>query len=65
VGLVLFGFNLWIPTNLRRLGFAEVTADRILRDSALIGFPFTFVAAWMYGFCAARIRSAVVTPCIA
>jgi putative MFS transporter len=50
IGLVLFGFNLWIPTNLRRLGFAEVTADRILRDSALIGFPFTFVAAWMYGF---------------
>jgi len=50
VGFVLFGFNLWIPTNLRRLGFAEVTADRILRDSALIGFPFTFVAAWMYGF---------------
>jgi putative MFS transporter len=48
-GLVLFGFNLWIPSNLRKLGFAEVTADRILRDSALIGFPFTFVIAWMYG----------------
>jgi putative MFS transporter len=54
VGLVLFGFNLWIPTNLRRLGFAEVTADRILRDSALIGFPFTFVVAWMYGFWSSR-----------
>src|SRR5260221_3636191 len=50
VGLVLFGFNLWIPSNLRKLGFNEVTADRILRDSALIGFPFTFVIAWMYGF---------------
>src|SRR5204863_2620535 len=50
VGLVLFGFNLWIPSNLRKLGFNEVTADRILRDSALIGFPFTFVVAWMYGF---------------
>jgi MFS transporter, putative metabolite:H+ symporter len=50
VGLVLFGFNLWIPSNLRRLGFTEVSADRILRDSALIGFPFTFVVAWMYGF---------------
>jgi putative MFS transporter len=50
VGLVLFGFNLWIPTNLRKLGFTEVTADRILRDSALIGFPFSFVVAWMYGF---------------
>jgi putative MFS transporter len=49
-GLVLFGFNLWIPSNLRKLGFAEVTADRILRDSALIGFPFTFLIAWMYGF---------------
>jgi putative MFS transporter len=50
IGLVLFGFNLWIPSNLRKLGFAEVTADRILRDSALIGFPFTFLVAWMYGF---------------
>ena len=50
VGLVLFGFNLWIPSNLRKLGFAEVTADRILRDSALIGFPFTFLIAWIYGF---------------
>lgn len=49
-GLVLFGFNLWIPSNLRRLGFTEVTADRMLRDSALIGLPFTFVIAWLYGF---------------
>lgn len=47
-GLVLFGFNLWIPTNLRKLGFTE--ADAILRNSALIGFPLTFVVAWMYGF---------------
>jgi putative MFS transporter len=47
-GLVLFGFNLWIPSNLRKLGFTE--ADAILRNSALIGFPLTFVVAWMYGF---------------
>jgi putative MFS transporter len=50
VGLVLFGFNLWIPTNLLKLGFSEVTADRLLRDAALIGFPFTLVIALMYGF---------------
>ncbi len=50
VGLVLFGFNLWIPTNLLKLGFSEVTADRLLRDAAIIGFPFTFAAALMYGF---------------
>ncbi len=47
-GLVLFGFNLWIPTNLRKLGFAE--ADAILRNAALMGFPLTFAVAWLYGF---------------
>jgi MFS transporter, putative metabolite:H+ symporter len=50
VGLVLFGFNLWIPTNLVKLGFAEGAADRLLSAAALIGFPFTFLVAWMYGF---------------
>lgn len=50
VGLVTFGFQLWIPSNLQKLGFTEVTSDRILRDSALIGFPATFLIAWMYGF---------------
>jgi len=61
VGLVLFGFNLWIPSNLRKLGFAEVTADRILRDSALIGFPFTFAVAWMYGFWSSKKTIIVLT----
>jgi MFS transporter, putative metabolite:H+ symporter len=51
-GLVLFGFNLWIPTNLRKLGFTE--ADAILRNAALMGFPFTFLVAWMYGFWSSR-----------
>src|SRR5207244_6590961 len=47
-GLVLFGFNLWIPTNLRRLGVTE--SDAILRNASLMGLPLTFVVAWMYGF---------------
>jgi len=47
-GLVLFGFNLWIPTNLRKLGFTE--SDAILRNAALMGFPLTFLVAWLYGF---------------
>jgi putative MFS transporter len=50
VGLVTFGFQLWIPTNLQKLGFNQVTSDKILRDSSLIGFPATFIVAWMYGF---------------
>jgi MFS transporter, putative metabolite:H+ symporter len=47
-GLVLFGFNLWIPSNLRKLGYTD--ADAILRNSALMGFPLNFLVAWMYGF---------------
>lgn len=49
-GLVSFGFQLWIPTNLQKLGFDQVTSSTVLRDSALIGFPATFVVAWLYGF---------------
>ncbi len=49
VGLVTFGFQLWIPSNLQRLGYTEVSANRILRDSALIGFPLNFGVAWLYG----------------
>lgn len=53
-GLVSFGFQLWIPSNLQKLGFEGVTADRILRDSALIGFPLNFAVAWMYGVWSSR-----------
>lgn len=49
VGLVTFGFQLWIPTNLQRLGLDQVTSATVLRDSALLGFPSTFVIAWLYG----------------
>ncbi len=50
VGLVTFGFQLWIPSNLQRLGLDEVSSATVLRDSALLGFPATFVIAWLYGF---------------
>jgi putative MFS transporter len=50
VGLVTFGFQLWIPSNLLSLGFDEVTSATILRDSALLGLPATFIVAWLYGF---------------
>jgi MFS transporter, putative metabolite:H+ symporter len=61
IGLVLFGFNLWIPMNLLKLGFAEVTADRLLRDAALIGFPFTLVVALMYGFWSSKKTVTLMT----
>jgi MFS transporter, putative metabolite:H+ symporter len=48
IGLVVYGFQLWLPTNLRHLGYGGVTADRVLRDSALIGFPLNFLVAYAY-----------------
>ena len=58
-GLVLFGFNLWIPSNLRKLGYTD--ADAILRNSAMMGFPLTFVVAWMYGFWSSRKTIIAIT----
>jgi len=50
VGLMTYGFQMWIPTNLQHLGFTAQTADKILRDSALIGFLLTIPVALLYGF---------------
>ena len=58
-GLVLFGFNLWMPSNLRALGYPD--ADAILRNSALMGFPLTFLVAWMYGFWSSRKTIILIT----
>ena len=50
IGMVQFGFMQWIPLNLQNLGLKEVDSFRVLRDSALIGFPLNFPIAWLYGF---------------
>jgi MFS transporter, putative metabolite:H+ symporter len=54
IGMVQYGFQQWIPSNLQKLGFKEATASKILRDSALIGFPLNFPIAWLYGFWSGR-----------
>ena len=50
VGLVTYGFQLWIPSNLQHLGFSSVNSDYVVRNAALVGLPLSFIAAWMYGF---------------
>lgn len=50
IGLLTFGFQLWVPTNLQRLGLTEVSSDYVLRDSALLGLPLTVLVALLYGF---------------
>lgn len=53
-GLVTFGFQLWIPTNLQHLGFTAVNSDYTVRNAALIGLPFIVVVALLYGFWSTR-----------
>ena len=53
-GLVTYGFQLWIPTNLQKLGFTDVSSTDILRDSALIGLPITLAVAYLYAFWSTR-----------
>lgn len=54
IGVVQYGFQQWIPSNLQKLGYGEVDASRILRDSALIGFPLNVPVALLYGFWSSR-----------
>jgi MFS transporter, putative metabolite:H+ symporter len=50
VGLLTYGFQFWVPTNLQHLGLTAVSSDYVLRNSALIGLPLTVVVALLYGF---------------
>src|SRR6266511_3198544 len=54
IDIVQFGFQQWIPSNLQKLGITSVNSAKILRDSALIGFPLNFPIAWAYGFWSAK-----------
>ncbi|MBF8185585.1 MFS transporter [Nonomuraea sp. K274] len=65
IGLVTYGFQLWIPSNLQKLGLDQQTADRALHDSALLGLPLVFIAAAMYGLWSAKKTILVLTTLVA
>jgi putative MFS transporter len=54
VGLMTYGFQLWVPTNLQQLGYSAVNSDYVVRNAALIGLPLTVLTAWMYGVWGSR-----------
>lgn len=54
IGIIQYGFQQWMPSNLQKLGYNEVDASKVLRDSALIGFPLNFPIALLYGFWSSR-----------
>jgi putative MFS transporter len=50
VGLITYGFQLWIPTNLQHLGYSAVNSDYIVRNAAALGLPISLIATLLYGF---------------
>ncbi len=64
IGLVTYGFQLWIPSNLQELGLSQSTASRALGDSALLGLPLVFIAAAMYGLWSAKKTIVVLTTLV-
>jgi len=47
-GLANFGFLLWLPTNLGRMGMDASAASALLARSALFALPGTALVIWMY-----------------
>ncbi len=47
-GMVNFGFVLWLPSNLHKLGLATHTAGTLIAQSALLATPGAAAAVWMY-----------------
>jgi MFS transporter, putative metabolite:H+ symporter len=47
-GMANFGFLLWLPTNLGRMGMDPGAASALLTRSALIALPGTALVIWMY-----------------
>jgi putative MFS transporter len=64
LGLVTYGFQQWVPTNLQHLGYTAVKSDYVVRNAALLGLPITVLVAWLYGVWGSRrtiVASAAVT----
>jgi putative MFS transporter len=47
-GLVNFGFLLWLPSNLRNLGFPGGAGEALLARSALLALPGALLVTWLY-----------------
>jgi MFS transporter, putative metabolite:H+ symporter len=47
-GLVNFGFLLWLPVNLVRLGIEATAASALLAESAILALPGIAIVVWLY-----------------
>ncbi|MRH88370.1 MFS transporter [Nocardia sp. SYP-A9097] len=69
IGTTQYGFQQWMPSNLQRLGFSETNASTLLRNAAILGFPFSVPVALLYGFWSSKktviLVSAVMSAALA
>jgi MFS transporter, putative metabolite:H+ symporter len=54
IGLLQYGFQQWMPSNLQKLGYTSVSASTVLRNSSLYGLPLCIPIAYLYGFWSSR-----------
>lgn len=48
VGATQYGFSQWMPSNLEKLHLSSVEASSLLRNAAIIAFPFSVPVALLY-----------------
>ena len=61
IGLMTYGFQQWVPTNLQHLGFSAVNSDYVVRNAAVLGLPLTVLTAWLYAVWGSRRTIVAVT----
>jgi MFS transporter, putative metabolite:H+ symporter len=54
IGLLQYGFQQWMPSNLEKLGYTAVSASTVLRNSSLYGLPLCIPIAYLYGYWSSR-----------
>jgi MFS transporter, putative metabolite:H+ symporter len=65
IGATQYGFQQWMPSNLERLGFSSLSASQLLRNAAVIGFPFSLPVALLYHLWGSKKTSLCVTAFVA
>jgi len=55
IGVVTYGFLVWLPTNLASHGLSASHVTHLISDSALVALPVSVLIAWLYTRWSARL----------
>lgn len=65
VGVTQYGFSQWMPSNLEKLHLSSVAASSLLRNAAIMAFPFSLPVALLYARWGAKKTVLLVTTVMA